>query len=371
MNIGVPKETMDLEFRVSVTPAICGLLVKQGHRVLVQQRAGEGAGYPDAQYAAAGATIVASADDAWAAELVVKVKQPLPPEYLYLRPELQLYTYLHLAAEPELTRLLVERGVSAVAAETVQAADGSLPALAPMSEIAGKMTLQVAAYYLSKYGGGIGKLLQSVVGVPPGHVVVVGGGTVGTAAARMALGVGASVTVMDRSHRRLTYLEEAIGGHLVTMLSNDASLAEMLPQADVVVGAVLVPGGRAPKVISRDLVKTMQPGSVVIDVSIDQGGCLETSRPTHHSDPVYIEEGVIHYCVVNMPGIVPRTASHAYASASYPYVAQISAVGVRKAATDPAIAAGVNVFGGQVTYPAVAAALGYPVAPLAGLLGAA
>ena len=261
--------------------------------------------------------------------------------------------------------------MSAVAAETVQATDGSLPALAPMSEIAGKMTLQVAAHYLSKYGGGVGKLLQSVVGVPPGRVLVVGGGTVGTAAARMALGVGAQVTVMDRSHRRLTYLEEAIGGHLVTMLSNEASLAEQLPQSDVVIGAVLVPGGRAPKVVSRELVATMQPGSVIIDVSIDQGGCLETSRPTHHSDPVYTEEGVIHYCVVNMPGIVPRTSRHAYSSASYPYVARIAAEGVAKAAADPAIAAGVNVYGGAVTYPAVASALGYPAATLSAVLGGA
>lgn len=373
MHIGVPTEVMQQEYRTGMTPAVAGLLVAQGHRVLVQRGAGEGAGYPDAAYAGRGCRIVPDAAAVWGeASLVVKVKQPLPQEYPHLRPGLQLYAFLHLAAEPELTRVLLERRVQAVAAETVQTPDGALPALAPMSEIAGKLTLQVGAHLLSKPGGGPGKLLSGVVGVAPAKVLVVGGGTAGTAAARMALGVGAEVTVLDRSHRRLVYLQESLHGNLVTMLSNELALADLLPQTDLLVGAVLVAGARTPVVVPRAMIGLMPPGSVAIDVSIDQGGCLETSRPTHHGDPVYAAEGVTHYCVVNMPGAVPRTASQAFSASSYPFVARLAAEGVAGAArSDPAVALGVNTFDGQLVYPAVAEAHGLPVAPLAGLLGAA
>lgn len=364
MILGVPKEVMDQEYRVGLTPAVCGLLTRRGHQVLLQAGAGESAGYPDASYQQQGVEIVHRVSEVWErATLVVKVKQPLIEEYQYFRAGLGVYCFFHLAAEPELAKVLLKERVNTVAAETIQISDGALPVLSPMSEIAGKMTLQISAHLLSKPAGGIGKLLSGVVGVPPGKVVVVGGGSVGTAAARMALGVGAAVTVLDRSHRRLVYLQENLHGNLVTMLSNEVALAETLPQADVVIGAVLVPGAKAPSVVTRSMVKTMQPGAVIIDVSIDQGGCIETSRPTHHSNPTYVEEGVVHYSVVNMPGAVPRTASQAYAAASYPYVVQIAELGLERAAQDPAIALGLNTYQGKVTHPAVAAALGVEGAP--------
>ncbi len=364
MIIGVPKEVMDQEYRVGLTPGVCGLLVKRGHTVLLQSGAGAGAGHEDASFKRQGVKIAKSAAEVWErAGLVVKVKQPLPEEYPYFRAGLNLFCFFHLAAEADLARVLLKERVSSIAAETVQTADGALPVLSPMSEIAGKMTLQVGAYFLSKPGGGIGKLLPGVVGVSPAKVVVVGGGSVGTAAARMALGVGAEVTVLDRSHRRLVYLQENLHGNLVTMLSNEVALADALPVADVVVGAVLVPGAKTPSVVTREMVQTMHPGAVIIDVSIDQGGCIETARPTLHSDPTYVDEGVVHYCVINMPGAVPRTASQAYAAASYPYVAQIADTGLEQAAQDQAIALGLNTYQGVVTHPAVAGALGVEAVP--------
>jgi len=366
MIIGIPKETMDQEYRVGITPAVCGLLAKAGHRVLVERGAGEGSGHSDAAYEAQGGRVVPDAGHAWGdAQMVIKVKQPLPHEYQYFRPGLLLYCFLHLAAEPVLTDALLKERVETVAAETVQTSDGALPALAPMSEIAGKMTLQIGAHYLSKPAGGVGKLMSGVVGVPPAKVLVVGGGNVGAAAGRMALGVGAEVTVLDRSHRRLVYLQEALHGNLVTMLSNDAALADALPEADILIGAVLVPGARTPVVVTKSMIGLMKPGAVVIDVSIDQGGCIETSRPTHHSDPTYSVNGVTHYCVVNMPGAVPRTASQAYAFASYPYIADLAAQGIVDAAKhEQAIALGVNTYQGHITCPGVAEALEQPLAPL-------
>ncbi|MBI2885753.1 MAG: alanine dehydrogenase [Chloroflexi bacterium] len=372
MIVGVPKEIMDQEYRVSITPQVCGLLAQQGIQVLVQEGAGGGAGFADAQYQEQGARLAPTAAQVWSeAQMIVKVKQPLLPEYPYLRPGLLLYCFLHLAAEPELTGLLLERQVSAIAAETIQTPDGALPVLAPMSEIAGKMTVQVSAHYLSKPAGGVGRLLSGVVGVPPVKVLVVGGGTVGTAAARMALGLGAEVTVLDRSHRRLVYLQEALHGSLVTMLANDVALTELIPETDVLIGAVLVPGARTPQVVSRAMVARMKPGAVIIDVSIDQGGCIETSRPTHHSNPTYTVDGVIHYCVVNMPGAVPQTSSRAYAASSYPYVALLAAEGLERAVADQAIALGVNTHHGYITCPGVASALGQQLTPLGKLLRAA
>ena len=365
MIIGVPKEVMDQEYRVSMTPQVCGLLTQQGQEVLVQSGAGEGAGFFDALYRERGARLAPTAAEVWReAQLLVKVKQPLPEEYPYFRSDLTLYCFLHLAAEPELAKVLLQNRVSSIAAETIQTTDGALPVLSPMSEIAGKMTVQVGAHYLSKPAGGIGRLLSGVVGVPPAKVLVVGGGTVGTAAARMALGVGAEVTVLDRSHRRLVYLQEALHGNLVTMLANDVALTELVPETDVLVGAVLVPGARTPRVVTQSMVASMKPGSVIIDVSIDQGGCIETSRPTHHSTPTYVMHDVIHYCVVNMPGAVPQTSSRAYAASSYPYVAQLAAAGVERAVTDSAIALGLNTYQGHITYPEVAAALNEKVVPL-------
>jgi len=355
-----------------MTPQVCGLLVAQGHEVYVQSGAGAGSHYPDDAFAAQGATLVATATELWnAAEVVVKVKQPLPPEYPHLRPGLLLYCFLHLAAEPGLTETLLRANVTGIAAETIETVDGALPVLAPMSEIAGKMTLQVAAHLLSKPAGGIGRLLSGVVGVPPAKVLVLGGGTVGTAAARMALGVGAEVTVLDRSHRRLVYLQEALHGNLVTMLANEVALASLVPDTDVMVGAILVPGARTPALVPCSLISTMREGSVAIDVSIDQGGCFETSRPTHHSAPTYVVDGVIHYCVVNMPGAVPRTSSQAFAASSYPYIAQVAAQGLEGSLTDPAIAKGVNTYRGHVAYRAVAESLGLEYVPLNSLVSGA
>lgn len=362
MIIGVPKEIKDNEYRVALTPFGAEALIRAGHRVLVQTGAGEGSGFSDEEYRRAGAQVVADAADAWAAELVLKVKEPQPSEYQYLREGQILFAFLHLAAAPELARQLVERGVTAIAYETVRTADGSLPLLAPMSAIAGRMAPQIAAQYLTRVYGGRGKLLAGVPGVAPARVVVLGAGTVGTNATRIALGMGALVTLFDANLERLRQLDTVLSGRVITMASSPAAIAEAVHLADAVIGAVLVPGGRAPILVTEEMVATMQPGAVVIDVAVDQGGCVETIRPTTHSAPVYTVHGVLHYGVTNMPGAVPRTATMALCDATLPYVLRLAERGL-DALEDPALALGLNTFQGMVIHPAVAAALGIEPGP--------
>lgn len=365
MIIGVPKEIKNNENRVGLTPAGVAAFKNNGHDVWVETNAGAGSGFTDEDYTAAGAKIVASAQEAWSAEMVVKVKEPLPEEYAYFREGMILYTYLHLAPEPELTRALVERKVIGIAYETIQLDNGSLPLLTPMSEVAGRMSIQIGAQFLEKSKGGKGVLLGGVPGVPPGEVVIVGGGVVGTNAAKMAIGLGASVTLLDISADRLRQLDDMFQGRLKTLMSNSYNLAEAVKKADLLVGAVLIPGARAPRLVTEDMVKTMQPGSVIVDVAIDQGGSIETiDRITTHTNPTYIKHGVLHYAVANMPGAVSRTSTIALNNVTVPYGVQIANKGWKKAALDnKALAKGINVADGKVTYKAVAEAHGYtPVA---------
>jgi len=368
MLVGVPKEIKDNEYRVSLTPGGAHLLVEEGHQVLVQAGAGEGSGFRDAEYAQSGAVIVPAAE-AWAAEMVMKVKETLPAEYDFLRPDLILFTYLHLAAAEQLTRVLLERKVTGIAYETVQPEDGSLPLLTPMSEVAGRMAIQVGAHYLEKMSGGRGKLLGGVPGVAPCDVVIIGGGTVGANAARIALGMGAQVTIIDKDLNRLRYLSEVLHGNLVTMMSNPRNIALAAEYADLLIGAVLVPGAKAPRLVTREIVGRMKAGSVIVDVAVDQGGCVETCHPTTHSDPMYVVDGVIHYCVANMPGAVPRTSTYALSNATLPYVEKLARLGIPAAfKADTALAKGVNTYAGQLTYKGVAEAFGWPYTPLATLL---
>jgi alanine dehydrogenase len=301
--------------------------------------------------------------------MVMKVKEPLPAEYDFLRPDLILFTYLHLAAAEQLTRVLLERKVTGIAYETVQPGDGSLPLLTPMSEVAGRMAIQVGAHYLEKMSGGRGKLLGGVPGVAPCDVVIIGGGTVGANAARIALGMGAQVTIIDKDLNRLRYLSEVLHGNLVTMMSNPRNIALAAEYADLLIGAVLVPGAKAPRLVTREIVGRMKPGSVIVDVAVDQGGCVETCHPTTHSDPMYVVDGVIHYCVANMPGAVPRTSTYALSNATLPYVEKLARLGIPAALkADMALAKGVNTYFGQLTYKGVAEAFGWPYTPLATLL---
>jgi alanine dehydrogenase len=349
-----------------LTPGAVKALTRRDHRVLVQAGAGEGSFLTDDEYRAAGAEIVASAADAWAADLVVKVKEPIAEEYQYLRPGQLLFTYLHLAADRQLTDVLLESGVTAIAYETVQTADGRLPLLTPMSEIAGRMSVQVGAHYLERMNGGRGKLLGGVPGVRPADVVIVGAGVVGSNAAQIALGMGAHVTLLDINVERLRALDERFLGSFETIASNRRSVAEAVRYADVLIGAVLVPGAKAPRVVTREMVASMKPGTVVVDVAVDQGGCVETARPTTHSDPIYIVDGVIHYCVANMPGAVPRTSTYALSNVTLPYVLTLASFPLAEAiARMPALGPGVNVLGGRLTIPAVGEAFGLPTTPLA------
>jgi alanine dehydrogenase len=369
MIIGIPKEIKDNEYRVSLTPGGVHLLAGQGHRVLVQASAGEGSGFTDAEYTEAGATIVQTAAQAWAAEMVVKVKEPIPTEYDFLRPDLTLFTYLHLAAAEKLTHALMEKKTLGIAYETVQMADGSLPLLTPMSEVAGRMAVQVGAHYLEKMHGGRGKLLGGVPGVAPCDVVIIGGGIVGTNAAQMALGMGARVTIIDIDVNRLRYLSQVLRGNLVTLMSNPLSIATACEYADLLVGAVLVAGAKAPRLVTRQMISRMKPGSVIVDVAVDQGGCVETVHATTHSDPVYFVDGVLHYCVANMPGAVPRTSTHALSNATLPYTEKLARLGPLNACkADPALALGINTYNGHLTYKAVAATFGLPYTPLDTLL---
>jgi len=370
MIIGVPKEIKDNEYRVSLTPGGVRLLTEAGNRVLVERGAGEGSDFADDQYEANGAEII---DDHAAvfqrADMVLKVKEPSPVEYELLRPGLLLFTYLHLAADETLTREMVMRQVIGVAYETVELPNGHLPLLTPMSQIAGQMSIQVAAHYLEKTNGGRGKLLGGVPGVRPATVVIIGGGTVGTNAAKVALGMGGHVMVIDKDLQRLCYLSEVLHGKLTTLSSNPLNIAEAVKRADVVIGAVLIKGGRAPKLVTREMIRTMTPGSVIVDVSVDQGGCVETSHPTTHTAPVFTVDGVIHYCVANMPGAVPRTSTYALSNATLPYVARLVNLGFARAfKDDPALAKGVNTYPGHVTYPAVAECFGMEYRPLEELL---
>lgn len=370
MLVGVPKEVKDHEFRVAVTPSGVRELVTRGHDVLVQHSAGEGSGFSDAEYAASGARLAGTAEDVFGqAELIVKVKEPVPAEFELLRRDQLLFTYLHLAADEALTLALMENGVQAVGYETVQLDNGVLPLLTPMSEVAGRMSVQVGAYFLEKAHGGRGTLLGGVPGVPGAEVAIIGGGVVGMNAAQVALGMGANVVVIDRSLDRLRQLDTLLHGRFHTLAANIDNVAFVVTRADVVVGAVLLPGAKAPKIVTAEMIASMQPGSVVVDVAIDQGGCIETARPTTHSHPTYIEHGVVHYCVTNMPGAVPRTSTIALANATLPYLLQLADFGlIRAAALDPALAQGINVLDGQLTQPGVAEALNLPYTPVSEVL---
>ena len=369
MKIGVAKEIKSDEYRVALTPAGARELVQRGHEGAVESGAGEGSAFPDTAYEAAGARI-AGVEDVWAdSELLLKVKEPIAPEYGRLREGLVLFTYLHIAADEPLTRALVDSGIAAVAYETVETNNGGLPLLAPMSEIAGRLAAQAGAYFLEKPLGGRGLLLGGVPGVAPGRVVVIGGGMVGYNAAVIALGLGANVTILERSLDRMRHLEEVLSGRVSLVMSSSLQIEESVQDADVVIGAVLIPGAVAPKLITRGMVSGMKEGAVLADVAIDQGGCAETSRPTTHSEPVYSVEGVTHYCVANMPGAVPITSTKALTNATLPYVEAIADHGLAEAvARDPALARGVNVLDGRVTYEAVADAHGLDYQPLEDVL---
>ena len=362
MKIGCPREIKPQEFRVGMTPDAAREAVAHGHQVMIESGAGLGAGFADADYAAAGAEVVATAEEVFAtAEMIVKVKEPQPAERKRLRAGQVLFTYLHLAPDPEQTRDLLASGATCIAYETVTDARGGLPLLAPMSEVAGRLAPQVGAWTLQKANGGRGVLLGGVPGVAPASVVIVGGGGVGTAAARVAVGMGARVTVLDRSVPRLSYLDDIFHGKLVTQYSSAGALAELVRAADMVIGAVLIPGAAAPKLISRAQLKEMKPGAVLVDVAIDQGGCFETSRATTHQDPIYEVDGVMHYCVANMPGAVARTSTQALGNATLPFLLALANKGWKKAcADDPHLLAGLNVHAGKLTYAAVGAALGLP-----------
>jgi alanine dehydrogenase len=353
MDIGIPKETKDQEFRVGLTPSIVRTLSDRGHQVYIETNAGAGSSFTDTQYIQAGAKIVPTAAAAWNREMVVKVKEPLASEYSYLQKKQILFTYLHLAANRPLTEQLIDTGVSAIAYETVELPDGKLPLLAPMSIIAGRLSVQFGARYLEKQQGGSGVLLGGVPGVQPGRVTILGGGIVGTEAARMAVGMGAQVTILDVNVDRLSYLETIFGSRVTYLYSNAHNIEICVRDADLVIGAVLILGKRAPILVSKTLVEQMKPGSVIIDVAVDQGGCIETLRPTSHTNPVYIESGVVHYGVPNMPGAVPWTATQALNNSTAPYVIKLADRGLEALTLDLNLAKGVNVLAGSIVHPAV------------------
>jgi alanine dehydrogenase len=357
MLVGVPKEIKTREYRVGMTPAGVRQLVARGHKVLIERGAGEGSGISDEAYVKAGGAIVASAAEAWGAEMVVKVKEPLPGEYGFFRKDLLLYTYLHLAAEPGLTKELCAKGVAGVAYETIQLDDGSLPLLRPMSEVAGRMAVQVGASCLEKEHGGKGVLLGGVPGTRRGRVVILGGGVVGKNAAHIAIGMGARVTVLDVKGEQMDYLEDVFGAAVETLYSNPANIEEAVLRADLVIGGVLVPGAVAPKLVTRDMISKMEKGSVVVDVAVDQGGCIETCRPTSHDHPTYEVDGVVHYCVPNMPGAVSQTSTFALTNTTIAYALQLADKGAKAAAQgSKALALGFNTYGGHVTCAPVASA---------------
>lgn len=367
MIIGVPKEIKISENRVGLTEANVKQLVAEGHQVFVQKDAGLGSMIRNEDYVNAGAQILATAEEIYQkAEMIVKVKEPLPPEYNLMKENQILYTYLHLAAEPELTKVLCERKVKAVAYETIQDDNGQLPLLTPMSEVAGRMATQVGAYYLQKDKGGKGILLGGVTGVKRGRVTILGGGVVGINAAKMAVGLGAEVFIMDVNHSRLEYLDDIFQGRVTTMYSNMQNIEECVTTSDLVVGAVLITGRKAPMLVTRKMVSKMTPGSVIVDVAVDQGGCIETCKPTSHVNPTFEVDGVIHYCVPNMPGVVARTSTYALNNATFKYASMLAQMGLEDAVLkSPQLAKGVNVYNGSVVYEPVAKDLGMPYKPLA------
>ena len=365
MLIGVPKEIKAQEFRVGMTPAGVRELVAAGHRVMVEAGSGEAIGLSDDLYNAAGATIIKTAEEIFGeAEMIVKVKEPQAHECRQLRPNQMLFTYLHLAADPQQAALLIASGATCIAYETITSARGGLPLLAPMSLVAGRLSVQAGAHHMEIHQGGNGTLLGGVPGVQPGKVLVLGGGVVGSSAIRVALGMGGEVTVVDRSVARLGELDEQYTGRLRTIASTAAAVDQYAREADLIIGAVLIPGASAPKLISRDLLTQLKPGTVMVDVAIDQGGCFETSKPTTHADPTYVVDGVVHYCVANMPGAVARTATMALTNATLPYVLQLAQGDVASVLlSDPHFGAGLNVYDGRLTHSAVAAALEAPFVP--------
>lgn len=353
MEIGVPKETKDQEYRVGLSPNSVRGLIEHNHSVFIETNAGMGAGFTDADYLQAGAEIVPTAKQAWNRDLVIKVKEPLPGEYEFLQKGQLLFTYLHLAADRRLTEHLLDCGTTAIAYETVELSDRRLPLLAPMSVIAGRLSVQFGARYLERQQGGRGVLLGGVPGVKPGKVVILGGGVVGTEAARMAVGMGAQVTILDVNVDRLSYLETLFGSRVELLYSSTGQIETVVPEADLLVGAVLVLARRAPVLVSRELVQKMRPGSVIVDVAVDQGGCIETVRPTSHSNPTYMEENVVHYGVPNMPGAVPWTATQALNNSTFPYVLKLANFGLAAFDRDPALAKGLNVQNHHLIHPAV------------------
>lgn len=370
MKIGLPKEIKDNEYRVGLTPAGVNALVSSGHEVFVQKTAGDGSGFSDEQYVAAGGKVLDTADDVWGTgDMIVKVKEPIAPEYPRMRENQLLFTYLHLAPEFELTKQMMERKVTGVAYETITDKQGRLPLLTPMSEVAGRMSVQVGATYLEKMNGGRGILLGGVPGVPAANVVIIGGGVVGTEAAKMAVGLGAHVTIIDRSLDRLRQLDDIFLSKVQTLASSPYAIREALTRADLVIGAVLVVGAAAPKLVTRDMLPEIPKGAVLVDVAVDQGGCFETTHATTHSNPTYYEEGVLHYCVANMPGAVPRTSTFALTNATLPYALDLANKGFEKAISDDAgLQEGVNTYGGKLVYEAVATSQNLEYTPLSDLL---
>ena len=360
MIIGIPRETKVDEHRVALPPSGVREFVRRGHSVVVESGAGEGSGFPDSEYHASGAEMLDTAVELWSrAEMVIKVKEPQASEIGYLHSDMVLFTYLHLAAEAQLTEALLSTGVTGIAYETVEDSAGRLPLLEPMSEVAGRMATQVVAHYLEKHRGGRGMLLGGVPGVVPAHIVILGAGTVGANAAKIALGMGARVTLLDINLDRLRYLDDVMDGKLTTLYSNHINITKSIRNADALIGSVLIAGARAPMLVTRDMLPLMNDGSVIVDVAVDQGGCVETTRPTTHSDPTFVIDGVLHYGVANMPGAVPRTSSLALANATLPYALQIADSGPATAlAGNPALLKGLNTYAGQCTHPAVAETFG-------------
>lgn len=372
MIIGVPKEIKTEENRVAVTPTGVAGFLARNHKVLVQKNAGAGSGLTDEQYRSAGATIVDAAAEVWGqADMVMKVKEPQASEFPLLRPGLILFTYLHLAAAETVTKALLERKVTGIAYETIQLDDGALPLLAPMSEVAGRLSIQVGAWCLQAENGGRGVLLGGASGVRPGKVVILGAGMSGTAACQVAVGMGAHVSILDINPSKLRYVHDILGGHVTTLMSNRANVEEEVVEADLVVGSVLIPGAQAPKLIPRALAKRMKAGAAFVDISIDQGGCAETSRPTTHRDPIYVEEQVVHYCVTNMPAIVPHTSTYALTNSTLSYGLELANRGFPQALVrNKALAKGLNTFAGKVTHEGVAAAFSFPLTPIEEVLQA-
>jgi alanine dehydrogenase len=364
--VGLPKEIKDNEYRVGLTPAGVRALADAGHQVVVEKSAGEGSGFEDSLYQRAGGRILESADDVWAAaELIVKVKEPIQPEYPRMREGQLLFTYLHLAPDRELTRQLLDRKVTGIAYETITDRRGGLPLLTPMSEVAGRMAIQVGAHYLEKMSGGRGILLGGVPGVPAARVVILGGGVVGTNAAKIAVGMGAHVTIIDNNLDRLRELDDIFLSKISTLASSAYMIQDAISQADLIVGAVLVPGAAAPRLVTRGMLKDVPNGAVIVDVAVDQGGCIETTHPTTHSNPTYYVEGVLHYCVANMPGAVPRTSTFALTNATLPYALKLANHGFLEAImADPGLKAGVNTYAGRLTYEAVATSQGLEYTPI-------